>query len=101
MVIRMLNTKLMKKLLWTTCVACCLLASTSTRATPYASCITNNGSLVYFDLNEAGGNVTVTYEDGTTNASFNGVSTGLNLPAGYQNFDLGAHSGYSISVYKA
>src|SRR5436190_20677830 len=91
----------MKKLLWVACATFCLLGSTSTHATPYASCITISGTLVNFDLNEPGGNVTVTYEDGTANANFNGLTTGTNLPAGSQSFDLGAHTGYSISVYKA
>jgi hypothetical protein len=42
----------------------------------------------------------VTYENGNTNASFNGVTSGLNEPAGQYSFQLGAHTGYAISVYK-
>ncbi len=91
----------MKKLTSVLIVAGGLLAGLTAQATPYASCITNSGNTVYFDLNEAGGNVTVTYEDHSTNANFNGVTTGLNLPAGYQSFDLTGHSGYSISVFKS
>ncbi|HEY1786676.1 MAG TPA: immunoglobulin domain-containing protein [Verrucomicrobiae bacterium] len=70
------------------------------RATPYASGITVTNGTVIFYLNEAGGNVTVTYENGSTNASFNGITTGLTEPAGQYSFQLGAHTGYAISVYK-
>ncbi|HTV40530.1 MAG TPA: immunoglobulin domain-containing protein [Candidatus Sulfotelmatobacter sp.] len=77
-----------------------LIAAPIVRATPYASGITvTNGSVIFY-LNEAGGNVTVTYEDGSTNASFNGITTGLNEPAGQYSFQLGTHTGYAISVYK-
>ncbi|MGH7952877.1 MAG: hypothetical protein ACREFE_13305, partial [Limisphaerales bacterium] len=70
-------------------------------ATPYASGITNNGSgTMSFYLNEGGGNVTVTYEDGSTNANYDGITTGTNLAAGLHSFDLGAHTSYTISVYK-
>src|SRR5215472_16107072 len=82
------------------------MAPRSSHASPYASCINvtvTNGTTtnVSFYLNEAGGNVTVTYEDGTTNSTFDGVSSGAtNLPAGQQSFLLNGHSGYSISVFK-
>ncbi len=46
-------------------------------ANPYASAITNDNGTIRFYLNESGGNVTVVYEDGTTNANFNGTTTGL------------------------
>ena len=80
------------------------LSSQVVRATPYASCITNLGSTVTFYLNESGGNVTITYDGGgpgNTNASYNGVTTGLNLPAGPQTFSLTGHTTYQISVFKA
>ncbi len=77
-----------------------LTAAPNVRATPYASGITVTNGTVTFYLNEAGGNVTVTYENGSTNASFNGVTTGTNEPAGQYSFQLGAHTGYAISVYK-
>lgn len=70
------------------------------KATPYASCITNNNGTIQFYLNESGGNVTVTYEDGSTNANFDGIATGTNLAAGQYSFLLGTHTSYSISVYK-
>ena len=96
------NPNLMKKLTSVLIVASGLLAGPNRSGRRHgASCITNSGNTVYFDLNEAGGNVTVTYEDHSTNATFNGVTTGLNLPAGYQHFDLTGHSGYSISVFKS
>lgn len=69
-------------------------------ATPYASGLTNNNGTVSFYLNEGGGNVTVTYEDGTTNPSLNGFTTGTNLPTGLQSFSLAGHTGYAISVAK-
>lgn len=70
------------------------------KATPYASCITYTNETIYFHLNESGGNVTVTYEDGSTNSSFNGISTGTNLPSGGYSFSLAGHTSYSISVFK-
>lgn len=70
------------------------------QATPYASCITNNAGTIQFYLNESGGNVTVTYEDGSTNASYDGITTGVNLASGVYTFDLTGHSSYSISVSK-
>ena len=76
------------------------LSPTSLQATPYASNVTNNAGTIQFYLNESNATVTVTYEDGSTNAAFNGLSTGTNLPAGPQSFSLGAHSSYAISVTK-
>jgi hypothetical protein len=70
------------------------------KATPFASCVTNNAGTISFYLNEGGGNVTVTYDDGSTNANFNGVTTGTNLAAGIQSFVLTGHNSYSISVFK-
>ncbi|MGH7940411.1 MAG: hypothetical protein ACREDS_11775, partial [Limisphaerales bacterium] len=70
-------------------------------ATPYASCISVNNGTVTFHLNESGGNVTVTYGDGTTNASFNGITAGTNLPSGPYSFSLNGEGTYSISVFKA
>lgn len=71
------------------------------KATPYASCITNTGSgNIKFYLNEAGASVTITYEDGSTNANFNGITTSTNVPRGVTNFSLGAHTSYTISVNK-
>jgi hypothetical protein len=78
-------------------VALCPLVS---KATPYASEITNNAGTVSFFLNESGGNVTITYEDGSTNASYNGITTGTGLASGLHSFSLGAHTSYSISVFK-
>ncbi|HSY19836.1 MAG TPA: hypothetical protein VK815_15945 [Candidatus Acidoferrales bacterium] len=72
------------------------------RATPYASCMTYDGSSsnVTFYVNEAGGNVTVTYEDGTTNGFFNGVTTGLSVSKGKYTFNMTNHTGYAVSVTK-
>ena len=91
----------MKKLTLVLAVATGLLAAVTVHATPFASCISNINNTVYFNLNEPGGTVTVTYENGATNASFDGKTTGLNLPSGYQHFDLTGHTSYNISVYKA
>jgi hypothetical protein len=81
-------------------LAAAMLWPLASQATPYASCITNNAGTIQFYLNESGGNVTVTYEDGTTNASFDGITTGLNLASGTQSFALGSHTSYTISVFK-
>jgi Immunoglobulin I-set domain len=70
------------------------------KATPYASGLTNNSGTISFYLNEAGGNVTVTYEDGSTNTTFNGITTGTNEPKGQFSFSLSGHTGYAISVFK-
>ncbi len=70
------------------------------KATPYASCVTINGGTVQFFLNESGGTVTVTYGDGTTNANFNGITSGVNLASGPYSFSLGSETSYSISVFK-
>ena len=90
-----------------TAVAVALAFSPQTsKASPYASemTVTNNGSggvtNVQFYLNETGGNVTVTYEDGSTNAAFNGITTGLGLPKGPYSFSLSGHVGYAVSVAK-
>jgi hypothetical protein len=70
------------------------------KATPFASCITNNAGTISFYLNEGGGNVTITYEDGSTNASYDGVTAGTNEAAGAHTFSLTGHTTYSISVNK-
>src|SRR5262249_31836591 len=82
-----------------------MLSSIVVQANPFASLITNNLSTgnIEFWLNEGGGNVTVIYEDGTTNANFCpacGTPTGLNVPAGQQTFALGAHTSYQIICQK-
>ena len=72
------------------------------KATPYASCISNNATAqtVTFYLNESGGNAVVTYNDGTTNVNFNGLTTGTNLPSGAYTFSLAGETTYSIAVTK-
>jgi hypothetical protein len=69
-------------------------------AAPYASCITNNAGSIQFYLNESGGNVTVTFEDSSTDPNFNGTTTGLNVAKGQHSFSLGSHTSYTISVDK-
>ena len=63
------------------------------KASPFASCITNNAGTISFYLNEGGGNVTVVNGDGTTNATFNGVGT---QAAGSYSFPL---VGGSYTIY--
>jgi hypothetical protein len=78
------------------------LSSNVAKANPYASSLTNNGTgIMSFYLNEPGGSVTITYEDGSTNASYNGITTGTNLPSGAQTFSVVGHTSYSISIFKA
>jgi hypothetical protein len=60
----------------------------------------NNAGTISFYLNESGGNVTISYEDNSINPSYNGVSTGTNLPSGPYSFSLGGHSSYTIAVSK-
>jgi len=81
-------------------VALTLLYPMLAQASPYASCLSNNAGNISFILNEGGGNVTVTYEDGTTNASYDGITTGTNLAVGAHSFALSGHNGFSISVTK-
>src|SRR5581483_7927534 len=78
-----------------------ILSGTTALATPYASCFSNNlNGTMSFYLNESGANVTIVYDDGTTNTSFNGVTTGTNLTLGQYTFPLGTHQSYSITCYK-
>jgi len=77
-----------------------LLGPRPSQASPYASCLSNNAGTISFILNEGGGNVTVTYEDGSTNASFDGITTGTNASVGAHSFALNGHNGFSISVTK-
>lgn len=81
-------------------LAAAVLSPLVSQATPYASCITNNAGTIQFYLNESGGNVVVTYEDGSTNASYDGITNGLNMASGAQSFALGSHTSYTISVSK-
>ena len=83
-------------------LAAVLLSSFVVRATPYASGITNDNGTIRFIMNEAGATVTVVYtDDGTTNTSFDGVSTGLNQAKGPASFDLLGHNSYKITCYKS
>ena len=77
-----------------------LLAPIMVYATPYASCFTNNAGTISFALNEGGGNVTVTYDDGSTNASFNGITTGTNLAKGKYSFVLTPHTSFNVTAFK-
>lgn len=77
------------------------LTTTVVKASPYASGVTNNNGTIQFYLNESGGSVTVTYEDGSTNSTFDGVSmTATNLPSGPYSFSLSGHTSYNIAVTK-
>ena len=80
------------KILFTMRVAAALVATAfslqTTRATPYASCITNNAGTIQFYLNESNATVVVTYNDGSTNANYNGFTTGTNLLSGLHSFTL-------------
>jgi hypothetical protein len=95
-------------------LAALALSSQIAKANPYASGCTNysgapgsgnqNGDIGFF-INESGTvnnpqTVTVIYDDGTTNANFNGITTGLNVPRGSNYFNLAGHAGYQIRVFK-
>src|ERR1017187_6034592 len=84
-----------------TILAAAMLWPLASQATPYASCITNNAGTIQFYLNESGGNVTVIYNDGSTNGSYNGITTGLSLASGVYSFSLSnLYTSYTISVAK-
>jgi hypothetical protein len=73
------------------------LTSNPAKATPYASSITSDGSgHITFYLNEGGGNVTITYEDNSVDATFNGAVRA----AGAYTFSMGSHTSFSIQVSK-
>ncbi len=78
-------------------LAALILASTPllTRATPYASAVSNNAGIVWFTLNEAADNVTVTLDGGAS-----ALDLGP-LPKGTTNFNLGGATTYSIAVRKS
>lgn len=76
------------------------LTVSKVKASPYASCITNNNGIIQFYLNESGGNVVVTYEDGSTNVNFDGFTAGTNLASGQYGFSMGTHTSYAIAVSK-
>lgn len=77
------------------------LSQSVLHATPYASGVAVSGGTVSFYVNESGGTVVVTYEDGTTNSTFTGLGSGsTNLPSGQYSFSLGSHTSYNIAVTK-
>ena len=88
------------------CAAVILALTVSkVKAAPYASCITNNNGNIQFYLNENGANVTVTFEDGTTNNIFTDVNAGtnvvgVNLLSKPYSFSMTGHSSYAIAVTK-
>ena len=85
-----------KSILFTlTTLGALLVFSRSVQAHPYASGVsgTNGAGVVSFIMNEAGANVSVVFEDNTTNAM--GV-----LPKGATNFNLGAHTSFRIICTK-
>lgn len=96
----MKKTSMMSRTLLISAAMAVSALPSSSIASPYASGVTNVSGTVSFYLNEGGGNVTVTYEDGTTNANFDGITTGTNVPAGKQSFSAAGHNGYAISVTK-
>jgi len=78
-----------------------LLSVRVVQANPYASCVTNDNGTIRFVINESGGTVTVVYDNGTTNGTFDGVSpTAVNVAAGSYSFPIGAASGYQIIIHK-
>jgi len=69
----------------------------STRATPYASGITNNAGTVSFILNESADNVKVIFDGGGA-----GKTNDLGaLPKGVASFSLGTHTSWEIHVTKS
>ena len=96
-----ITTIMNRRILSLTAALSVALMQSSLHATPYASSISNDGSgNISFYINESGGTVVVTYEDGSTNANFNGQTTGINTPSGQYSFSLSGHSTYNITVNK-
>src|ERR1017187_9059634 len=96
----MKKNRIIRRVMLLTAALATAVAPLNLKATPYASSLTNNAGTIQFYLNESNATVVVTYEDGTTNASFNGITSGINVPAGQLSFLLGAHSSYAITVTK-
>ena len=97
----MKNIRIIRSFIFTlAAMAIALMITPKAEATPYASCLTNNTGTIQFYLNESNATICVTYEDGTTNASFDGITTGLNQLKGVKTFSLGSHASYTITVTK-
>lgn len=75
-----------------------LISSMAAQANPFASGITNNNGTIQFYLNEGNAFITVVYEDGSTNTTFNGVSA--TATAGLKTFALGGHTSFQIICTK-
>ncbi len=75
-------------------LATSMVASYVAQATPFASCITNNGGTIQFYLNEGADNVGVSFDNNTATNNLGALSKGL------QSFLLTPHTNYSIWVYK-
>src|SRR5579885_1258151 len=71
-----------------------LSCATVSKATPFASCITNSAGTISFYLNESGGAVGVSF-DGGASSNYLGV-----LNAGVHSFSLAGHTTYDIYVAK-
>src|SRR4029077_3557492 len=86
---------LTRKLALFLALAALFLSGLVAQAHPYASGITgtNGAGVVRFIMNEAGANVDVVFEDGTTNHM--GV-----LPSGSTNFNIGTHTSFRIISFK-
>ena len=65
------------------------------RAHPYASGVTVSGGSVSFILNESATDIKVFFDNNTVTNDW-----GTNVTAGLQSFALGAHTNFSISVFK-
>lgn len=70
------------------------VAATAT-ATPYATCLTNNGGVISFRLNEAADNVKIIHNGGATTNDLGALPKGLTTTA-----NLGVAGVYSVQVTK-
>jgi hypothetical protein len=73
-----------------------LAAAEHSRATPYASGVTNNSGTIQFILNESADNVYVLFDNSTVSNNLGAAA----LSKGLQTFSLGAYTNYSINVFK-
>ena len=80
---------------WMMAAPLVLFLTSSAKAHPYASGITNSAGTIRYILNEGADNVKVAFDNGSVTNDLGAQSRGL------QSFSLGAHTNYSIIVFKA
>jgi hypothetical protein len=75
--------------------AVCVLSTLTSRAVPYATCLTNGGSSISFRLNESADEVKIIYNGGTTTNTLGARAAGLHTIA------LAVTGTYQVVVFKS